>query len=163
MRHSCITTGVRLACVRHAASVRSEPGSNSQVKSRSKSSDPAEAKPNNPTLQPRIPSYYAIAVRRHGSTLPNPQLTPGARTGFLIPTRVARARLVQSSRRRTSGFRQNAPSPRRTAARASLPKITMSNSEKTQSRPACSAIPVASGSALIRPVKRYCQIFLRLS
>ena len=31
MRHSCIATRVRLACVRHAASVRSEPGSNSQV------------------------------------------------------------------------------------------------------------------------------------
>ena len=31
VRHSCIATGVRLACVRHAASVRSEPGSNSQV------------------------------------------------------------------------------------------------------------------------------------
>src|SRR5262249_5977917 len=32
VRHSCIATGVRLACVRHAASVRSEPGSNSQVR-----------------------------------------------------------------------------------------------------------------------------------
>src|SRR6202023_4066415 len=31
VRPSCIATGVRLACVRHAASVRSEPGSNSQV------------------------------------------------------------------------------------------------------------------------------------
>ena len=32
VRHSCIATGVRLACVKHAASVRSEPGSNSPIK-----------------------------------------------------------------------------------------------------------------------------------
>ena len=32
--HSCIATGVRLACIRPAASVRSEPGSNSQVELR---------------------------------------------------------------------------------------------------------------------------------
>ena len=31
MRHCCIATTVRLACVKPAASVRSEPGSNSQV------------------------------------------------------------------------------------------------------------------------------------
>jgi hypothetical protein len=31
VRHSSIARGVRLACVRHAASVRSEPGSNSQL------------------------------------------------------------------------------------------------------------------------------------
>ena len=34
VRHSRVATSVRLACVRHAASVRSEPGSNSQVNGR---------------------------------------------------------------------------------------------------------------------------------
>ena len=32
VRHGCIATPVRLACVKHAASVRSEPGSNSRLK-----------------------------------------------------------------------------------------------------------------------------------
>src|SRR5215472_12379504 len=32
VRHECIATLVRLACVKHAASVRSEPGSNSRLK-----------------------------------------------------------------------------------------------------------------------------------
>jgi hypothetical protein len=32
VRHGCIATPVRLACVKHAASVRSEPGSNSHLK-----------------------------------------------------------------------------------------------------------------------------------
>ncbi len=30
--HACIATGIRLACLRHAASVHPEPGSNSLVK-----------------------------------------------------------------------------------------------------------------------------------
>src|SRR6185437_9837144 len=57
--HPCATPseeGVRLACVRHAASVRSEPGSNSQVRLR----------PSVPT-QPKLRASYArykTSIRR---------------------------------------------------------------------------------------------------
>ena len=67
VRHSRIATGVRLACVKHAASVRSEPGSNSQVEfpNLAPLQSPSRLRPKNQSLAKprtieRVPSRTSI-------------------------------------------------------------------------------------------------------
>jgi hypothetical protein len=61
---------VRLACVKHAASVRSEPGSNSQVHPRSKPTIPSEAKTPPETINPTRTNR----PRHIGFPSPNPKV-----------------------------------------------------------------------------------------
>ena len=105
---------VRLACVRHAASVRSEPGSNSQVNVR----PGPEPKPQTRTRQPELledPVTRLLSPSR--TPIPKPQShrpkaeKPSARNRQKDP--------------RAEDPRRHRPRP---AARASLPSTTMSNS-----------------------------------
>ena len=68
VRHSCIATSVRLACVKPAASVRSEPGSNSQVKRMNQSHKHhllAYIKTNNPAKAKPPPQNPSISIQNH--------------------------------------------------------------------------------------------------
>jgi hypothetical protein len=65
VRHSCPKTRVRLACVKHAASVRSEPGSNSHVQSQ----------------QTRHPQEHRLSDSRPVVTGPGPALKPRPNQG----------------------------------------------------------------------------------
>ena len=76
---------VRLACIRHAASVDSEPGSNSQVKGVGPSHAPSGARPGHNSINPRSLTF--------GSS--DSSQLPSVRRGFLpagprIPPRNAR-------------------------------------------------------------------------
>ncbi len=69
MRHSWIAPRVRLACVRHAASVRSEPGSNSQVRlapSNRKRQVPARP----PRIRSELTSFTSCADKQYRSAPP---------------------------------------------------------------------------------------------
>ena len=88
VRHSLVAQGVRLACVRHAASVRSEPGSNSQVNCPGRS----------PSNQLKLALSLITAPQpNRGSvrTLLNPSRNQSSRTGQRVifkETRQARQR-----------------------------------------------------------------------
>jgi hypothetical protein len=112
VRHSLVAQGVRLACVRHAASVRSEPGSNSQVNC------PAWRPDNQLKLALSLITAPQTKPRfspRHHQTHPQPK--PGTGQRVYPGHAKARQRL------------------RNAAARASLPHIMYLSKNKPRGRP----------------------------
>ena len=76
--HPCATRPeglVRLACVRHAASVRSEPESNSQVDVRLGSRGITRSKPASPGAVPA--QIYKLVCLRIRTLAPHPSIRPG--------------------------------------------------------------------------------------
>jgi hypothetical protein len=75
--HPCATRPeglVRLACVRHAASVRSEPESNSQVDDRQPLRGKPKRKPASPGAVPALHIYCGYVTRHEGSHQGKPWL-----------------------------------------------------------------------------------------
>ena len=112
VRHSRPKTSVRLACVRPAASVRSEPGSNSQVRSPDQRQTPPKPSthkrqtPKTPDIGRRdLPSAQDLPDHRSPTTLlstAKPQQPPKiSRTASIAPKRrnhnAARASLLSST------------------------------------------------------------------
>ena len=90
--HPCATRPeglVRLACVRHAASVRSEPESNSQVDVRSVPREKPRSGPASPGAVPAQKSQSGVfAFLRHMSSSPKPKFRPGSiRNGLNLTDR----------------------------------------------------------------------------
>ena len=90
--HPCATRPeglVRLACVRHAASVRSEPESNSQVDVRPSLGGITKTRPASPGAVPAQKSQSGVfAFLRHMSSSPKPKLQRGSiRNGINLTDR----------------------------------------------------------------------------